>query len=64
MKSMLLLLAVIAATIDAATVDANGAMMASASDWVLGAVAAGGRGHLHVPVPAHAPADRASVQSL
>jgi hypothetical protein len=44
------------------SIDANGTLVASASGWVLGDVAAGGRGYFYVPVSAQAPTYRASVQ--
>jgi hypothetical protein len=37
-------------------------LIASASGWVAGDVAAGGRGYFYVPVSAHAPTYRPSVQ--
>ena len=46
------------------SIDANGALIASASGWVLGDVAAGGRGYFYVPVSAEAPSYRASVQTF
>ena len=46
------------------SLDANGALLASASGWVLGDVAAGGRGYFYVPVSAEAPAYRPSVQTF
>jgi hypothetical protein len=44
------------------SVDADGTLVASASGWVLGDVAAGGRGYFHVPVSAQAATYRPSVQ--
>jgi hypothetical protein len=44
------------------SIDANGMLIASASGWVVGDVAAGGRGYFYVPVSAHAATHRASVQ--
>ena len=44
------------------SLDANGALVASASGWVLGDVAAGGRGYFYVPVSRPAATYRASVQ--
>jgi hypothetical protein len=44
------------------SIDANGMLIASASGWVLGDVAAGGRGYFYVPVSAHAPTYRPTVQ--
>jgi hypothetical protein len=44
------------------SIDANGMLTASASGWVLGDVAAGGRGYFYVPVSAHAPTYRPTVQ--
>ena len=46
------------------SIDANGALLASASGWVLGDVAAGGRGYFYVPVSAPAPTYRPSVQTF
>jgi hypothetical protein len=46
------------------SIDAEGAVIASASGWVLGDVAAGGRGYFYVPVSAPAPTYRASVQAF
>ena len=45
------------------SMDANGALIASASGWVLGDVAGGGRGYFYVPVSAPAPTYRATVQA-
>ena len=44
------------------SIDGNGTLVASASGWVLGDVAAGGRGYFYVPVSAHAPTYRPTVQ--
>ena len=44
------------------SVDANGALLASASGWVLGDVAGGGRGYFFVPISAQAATYRATVQ--
>jgi hypothetical protein len=46
------------------SIDANGTLVASASGWVLGDVAAGGRGYFYVPVSAQAPTYRPSVQTF
>jgi len=46
------------------SIDANGTLVASASGWVLGDVAAGGRGYFYVPVSAEAPTYRPRVQSF
>jgi hypothetical protein len=46
------------------SVDANGAVTASASGWVVGDVKAGGRGYFYVAVPAPANSYRATVQSF
>ena len=46
------------------SIDANGTLIASAPGWVLGDVAAGGRGYFYVPVSAHAATYRASVQAF
>src|SRR5512132_482521 len=44
------------------SMDANGALIASASGWVLGDVAGGGRGYFYVPISAQAATYRATVQ--
>jgi hypothetical protein len=44
------------------SIDANGTLVASASGWVQGDVAAGGRGYFYVPVSAHAATYRPRVQ--
>ena len=44
------------------SIDATGAPIASTSGWVLGDVAAGGRGYFYVPVSTPAATYRASVQ--
>ena len=44
------------------SIDANGILIASASGWVLGDVASGGRGYFYVPVSTHAPKYRPTVQ--
>ena len=46
------------------SVDAAGAVVSSNSGWVLGDVAAGGRGYFYVPVPAQAATYRPSVQAF
>jgi hypothetical protein len=46
------------------SIDANGTLVASASGWVLGDVAPGGRGYFYVPVSAQAPTYRPSVQTF
>jgi hypothetical protein len=46
------------------SMDANGALIASASGWVLGDVAGGGRGYFYVPISAQAAAYRATVQGF
>ena len=46
------------------SIDANGAVTASASGWVVGDVKAGGRAYFYVPVPTPANTYRASVQSF
>ena len=46
------------------SVDASGTLIASASGWVLGDVAADGRGYFYIPVSAHAATYRASVQAF
>jgi hypothetical protein len=46
------------------SVDAAGTVVASASGWVLGDVAAGGRGYFYVPVSSQAPTYRPSVQTF
>jgi len=44
------------------SMDANGALIASASGWVLGDVAGGGRGYFYVPISAQAATYRPTVQ--
>ena len=44
------------------SIDANGTLVASAPGWVVGDVAAGGRGYFYVPVSTLAASYRASVQ--
>ena len=44
------------------SIDLNGTLVASASGWVLGDVAARGRGYFYVPVSAHAVRYRPAVQ--
>jgi hypothetical protein len=44
------------------SLDATGTLLASDSGWVLGNVAAGGRGYFYVPVSARAATYRPSVQ--
>ena len=44
------------------SMDTTGALIASASGWVLGDVAGGGRGYFYVPISAHAATYRATVQ--
>jgi hypothetical protein len=44
------------------SLDANGSLIASASGWVVGDVAAGGRGYFYVPISAQAATYRATVQ--
>ena len=46
------------------SIDEKGTVVASASGWVLGNVAAGGRGHFYVPVSAKAATYRPSVQTF
>jgi hypothetical protein len=46
------------------SVDAAGTVVASASGWVLGDVAASGRGYFYVPVSAQAATYRPSVQTF
>jgi hypothetical protein len=46
------------------SLDAKGALIASASGWVLGDVAAGDRGYVYVPVSAHAATYRPPVRDL
>jgi hypothetical protein len=46
------------------SIDASGTLVAFASGWVLGDVAAGGRGYFYVPVSAPAPTYRPSVQTF
>ena len=46
------------------SLDANGTLVASASGWVLGDVAAGGRGYFYVPVSAQGATYRPSVQTF
>ena len=46
------------------SIDANGTLVASASGWVLGDVAAGGRGYFYVPVSASAATYRPTVQTF
>jgi hypothetical protein len=46
------------------SLDESGAVVASASGWVLGNVAAGGRGSFYVPVSAKAARYRPSVQKF
>ena len=46
------------------SIDANGTVIASASGWVLGDVAARGRAYFYVPVSASAPTYRATVQQF
>ena len=45
------------------SLDAKGALIASAAGWVLGDVPAGGRGYFYVPVSAPAPTYRPTVQT-
>lgn len=44
------------------SIDADGTLMASASGWVLGDVAVGGRGYCYVPVSTPAARYRATIQ--
>ena len=44
------------------SIDSNRMLIASASGWVAGDVAAGGRGYVYVPVSAHVPTYRPTVQ--
>lgn len=46
------------------SLDPNGALIASASDWVPGNVTAGGRGFFYVAIEAPAPTYRVSVQAF
>jgi hypothetical protein len=46
------------------SIDASGTLVASAMGWVLGDVAAGGRGYFYVPVSAQAPTYRPRVQTF
>jgi hypothetical protein len=46
------------------SIDANGTPVASASGWVLGDVAAGGRGYFYVPISTQAATYRPSVQTF
>jgi hypothetical protein len=46
------------------SIDADGTVVGSASGWVVGDVAGGGRGYFYVPVSAHGAAYRASVQAF
>ena len=46
------------------SVDLNGTVTDKSSGWVVGDVKAGGRTYFYVPVRAHAPRYRASVQSF
>jgi hypothetical protein len=46
------------------SIDANGALVASASGWVLGDVPGGGHGYFYVPVSAPAATYRPSVQTF
>lgn len=46
------------------SLDANGALIASASGWVVGDVPASGRGYFYVPVSAQATTYRARVQAF
>ncbi|HET7380140.1 MAG TPA: hypothetical protein VFJ24_08880 [Gaiellales bacterium] len=46
------------------SVDASGTVIASASGWVMGDVAARGRGYFYVPITTPAPTYRASVQTF
>ena len=46
------------------SLDVNGALIASASGWVVGDVPAGGRAYFYVAVSAPAPTYRASVQAF
>jgi hypothetical protein len=44
------------------SIDANGTLVASASGWALGDVAAGGRSYFYVPLSAQAATYRPSIQ--
>jgi hypothetical protein len=46
------------------SIGADGTVVASALGWVLGDVAAGGRGYFYVPVSAQAPTYRPSVRTF
>jgi hypothetical protein len=46
------------------SIDPSGAVVASASGWVLGDVAARGRAYFYVPVSARAPTYRATVREF
>ena len=46
------------------SVDAAGTVIASASGWVLGDLAVGGRGYFYVPISAQSPTYRPSVQTF
>ena len=46
------------------SIDANGTLVASATGWVLGDVAAGGRGYFYVPISTQAATYRPSVQTF
>jgi hypothetical protein len=46
------------------SIDADGTLVASASGWVLGDVAAGGRSYFYVPVSAQVVTYRQRVQRL
>ena len=46
------------------SIDANGTVVASASGWVVGDLAARGRAYFYVPVSVSAPTYRASVQAF
>src|SRR5262245_48710820 len=45
-------------------IDASGTLVASASGWVLGDVAAGGRGYFYAPISTPGATYRASVQAF
>ena len=46
------------------SIDANGTLVASASGWVIGDVAAGGRGYFYVPISQQAATYRPRVQTF
>ena len=46
------------------SIDANGTLVASASGWVIGDIASGGRGYFYVPISTRAATYRPRVQTF